>query len=114
MSYRDKKQNNDGNWDETDEDNENTETTISENKLAVRNEIHQQIQAMHGLCIDLDDSDVEDFQELFYEDDEADEETFEWTDNCDVPAPKTFKIESTLFEDPAELEVSRISIIQFV
>lgn len=103
MSYRDKKQN--VNWNEPDEDDENTETTIPENKLAVRNEIYQQIQAMHGLCIDLDDSDVEDFQELFYEDDEIDEE-FEWADNCDVPAPMTFKIEPTLFEDPAECEVS--------
>lgn len=78
----------------------------------MRNEIHQQIQATHGQCIDLDDSDVEDFQELFYEDDEIDEETIEWADNCDVPAPMTFKIEPTLFEDPAECEVSRISIIQ--
>lgn len=108
MSYRDKKQNNVGNWNESDEDNENTETTIPENKLAVRNEIHQKILAIHGLCIDLDDSDVEDFQELFYEDDETDEEFFEWADNYDVPAPMTFKIESTLFEDLAEYEVSRI------
>lgn len=63
--------------------------------MAQQHEIQTKINAMREMVIDLDESEIEDFQELLYE---SDDDSFEWEENIDMPTPTCIKTEKTSHE----------------
>lgn len=73
----------------------NDEPDITENieKIEVQQCIQQQMIAMNNQFIELDDSEIEDVQEILREDDSNSEIGIEWEDCCSMPLPSTMKTE---------------------
>lgn len=70
------------------ETNSNVAITENAEKLALQKEVQEKIMAMHDQFVDLNDSDIDEFQALLYEDNDSDDTSFEWADeNDEIPIP---------------------------
>lgn len=71
-------------------------------KEQIQNEIQQKMLEMNNEYIELDDSDIDDLQDIFNGNDSSDDSGFEWLDDnaqLSFPLPSTSKIDPDLFQD---------------
>lgn len=86
-------------------DDEKDNDVMSAEKMAERLKIQHKMNALDKEYFDLDDSEIEEFQQLLYDDDH--DGSIEWVDeNEDFPQPFNFKSEilhlENITENPAE------------
>lgn len=74
--------------DDGDEKDNNASIADNAEKVALQQEIQEKIMAMHDQYVDLNDSDIEEFQALLYEDSDDDDSYVEWADETnELPRP---------------------------